>query len=50
MKVLSDVTVSYLMVYTGDVLDATNNDTSFPELNRVFEEHFLIKFPRRICP
>ena len=40
IKFFSDVTLSYIIVSTYDVLNATNNDTVFPELTRVFEEHF----------
>ena len=35
--------MSYLMVSTDDVLNATNNETAFPELRRVFEVYFEIK-------
>ena len=42
-KVFSDGTVSYRAVYTDDVLNNTNNEESFPELTRVFEEAFGIK-------
>ena len=41
---LSDGTVSYLTVSTDDIVDTTNNETEFPELRRVFEEDFEIKF------
>ena len=37
IKVFSDGTVSYLAVYTDDVLNTTNNETVFSELTRVFE-------------
>ena len=30
IKVFNDGTVSYLTVYTDDVLNTTNNETSFP--------------------
>ena len=40
IKVFSDGTVSYITVYTDDVLNTTNNNTEFHELTRVFEEHF----------
>ena len=43
IKLFSDGTVSYLTVSTDDVLDSTNNSTSFTELTRVFEEHFDMK-------
>ena len=42
-KVLSDVTVSYITVSTDDVINTTNNETSFTELRGVFEEKFEIK-------
>ena len=32
IKVLSDVTVAYLIVSTGDILNISNNDTEFPEI------------------
>ena len=32
--------VSYLTVSTDDVLNTTNNENAFPELTRVFKEHF----------
>ena len=41
--VFSDVTVSYPTFSTSDVLSTTNNQISFPELARVFEEHFEMK-------
>ena len=44
IKVLSDVTVSYLTVSTDDGLNNTNNETEFTELRRVFGEYFEIKF------
>ena len=40
IKVLDDGTVSYLTVSTDDVLNTTNNENSFPELTRVFKDHF----------
>ena len=43
IKVFSDITVSYLKVSTDDFLNSTNNETEFPELTRVFEEHFYMK-------
>ena len=43
IKVFYNVTVSYLTVYTDDVLENTNNKTEFPGLRRVFEEYFDIK-------
>ena len=36
IKVLYDVTVSYLKFSMDDVLNATNNKISFPELTRDF--------------
>ena len=42
-KVLTNGTAPYLIVYTDDVINTTNNETSFPELKRVFEEHFEMK-------
>ena len=44
IKVFSDGTVSYLAVSTDDVLNTYNNETAFPELRRVFEERFEMKF------
>ena len=43
IKVFSDVTVSYLTVSTDNFLNTANNETSFTELRRVFEESFGIK-------
>ena len=43
IKVFTGVTVSYLTVYTDDVINNTTNDTAFPELTRVFKEHFDMK-------
>ena len=43
IKVFTDGTVSYLTVCTDDFLNTTNNETAFPELTRVFEEHFEMK-------
>ena len=50
IKVFSDVTVYYLSGSTDDVLNTTNNETSFPELTRVFEEHFEMKFQEGYVP
>ena len=36
--------MSYLTVSTDDFFNSTNNETAFPELTRVFEEHFELKF------
>ena len=35
--------MSYLTVFTDDVLSTDNNETEFTELTRVFKEHFDIK-------
>ena len=43
IRVFSDITVSYLTVYTDDVLNTTNNGTSFTEPRRFFKEAFEIK-------
>ena len=43
IKVFDDGAVSYLTVSTGDVLNTTNNENAFPELTRVFREHFEMK-------
>ena len=43
IKVFDDGTVSYLTVSTDDVLNTTNNENTFPELKRVFKEHFEMK-------
>ena len=43
IKFFSDGTVSYLTVSTDDVINANNNETSFPELRRFFEEQFEMK-------
>ena len=37
IKVLSDGTVSYLIVYNDDVTNPTNNETAFPKLRSFFE-------------
>ena len=37
MKVFTDGTVSYITVSTDDVLNTTNNETSFTELTRVLK-------------
>ena len=44
IKVFYYVTVSYLTVFTDDVLDTTKNGTGFPELRGFLEEIFVIKF------
>ena len=44
IKVFSGGTVSYIKFYTDDVLNTTTHETSFPELRRVFEEDFEMKF------
>ena len=43
IKSSSDGTVSYLTVSADDFINTTNNETEFPELKRVFEEHFDMK-------
>ena len=43
INVFNDGTVSYLTVSTDDVLNTTNNENAFPELTRVFKEHFEMK-------
>ena len=50
INVLSDVTMSYLAVYTDDVFNTTINETEFPELRRVFEEAFEIKVQEGSVP
>ena len=40
IKVFDDGKVSYLTVSTDDVLSTTNNENAFPELTRIFKEHF----------
>ena len=40
IKVFSYVTESYLTVSTDYFINTTTNETSFPELTRVFEEDF----------
>ena len=43
IKLFSDGTVSYSMVFNDDVFNTTHNETEFPGLRRVFEEAFDIK-------
>ena len=43
IKVFADGIVSYLKVFTDDVLNITNNDNAFAELTRFFKEHFETK-------
>ena len=43
IKVFDDDIVSYLTVSTDDVLNTTNNENIFPELTRLFKEHFDMK-------
>ena len=43
IKVFTDGTVFYLTVSADYVLNTTNNETAFPELTRVFKEHFEMK-------
>ena len=43
IKFFSDGTVNYLKFSTDDVINTTNNETSFTELTRVFEEHYDMK-------
>ena len=43
IKVFSDVTVSYIIFSTDDVLNPSNNEISFTELPRVFQEIFHIQ-------
>ena len=44
IKVFSDETVSCITVSTDGFLNTINSETAFPELRRVFEEAFKIKF------
>ena len=44
INIFSDKTVSNITVSTDDFFRITNNEISFPELRRVFEENFWIKF------
>ena len=50
IKFLYGVTVYYLKVSNYYILNTNNNDTSFPELTRVFEEHFEMKFQEGYVP
>ena len=43
IKVLSDETFSYLIVFTDYCHSTTNNETAFTELRMVFEKQFEIK-------
>ena len=43
IKVFSDRTMYYLTVYTDDILNITNSETSFTKLTRIFEETFGMK-------
>ena len=43
IKVFDDGTVSYITVSTDDARNTTNNENAFPELTRVFKEHFEMK-------
>ena len=43
IQVFAHGTVPYLKFSTDDVLNNTNNDNVFPELTRVFKEHFEMK-------
>ena len=43
IKVFTDGAVSYLTVYTDDVLNNTNKNNTFPELKIFFKEHFEMK-------
>ena len=43
IKLFTDGTVPYLTVSTDDFLNTTNNDKSFTELTRVFEENVETK-------
>ena len=42
-NVLYDVTVSYLKISSGYIINTTNNETEFTELRRVLEEYFETK-------
>ena len=44
IKVRYDVTVSYLKISSGYIINTTNNETEFTELRRVFQEAFEITF------
>ena len=43
IKVFTDTTMSYLTVFTDDVINNINNEKAFPELTRVFKEEYEIK-------
>ena len=47
IKVLTDGTVSCITVSNYNVLNTTNNEKSFPELTRIFKEHFKMKLQER---
>ena len=44
IKVFYDGTVSYLKVSTDYFMNTHNNETEFPEITIVFQEHFVMKF------
>ena len=46
IKVFSDGTVSYITIFTDDVLDNDNDETTVTELRKVFEEAFELKFKK----
>ena len=46
IKVFSGNTLYYLIVSSDYVINTTNNNTAFPELTRVFEEYFEMKFQK----
>ena len=37
IKVFSDGNISYLTVYTDDIMNTTSNDTDFPETRKLFQ-------------
>ena len=40
--VCTDTTMSYITVFTDDVINNNNNEKAFPEPTRVFKEEFEI--------
>ena len=43
IKVFDDSALSYITVSTDDVLNTTNDENTFPELKKLFKDHFEMK-------
>ena len=48
IKIFSGRKVSYLMVYTDDFLNTTNNNIAYPDLRRVLKKILILNYKKDI--